>query len=60
MKVALKTVCSRKEQCCSKWKTVLRENHENRKSGSLELTIQLYICYDQREAPISFNTKVYL
>ena len=32
----------------------------NIESKSLELIIQLYICYDEHEAPISCNTTVYL
>ena len=27
------------KQCCSEWKTVLRENHVNREIQSLEITI---------------------
>ena len=38
-KGTLKTLCSRKEQCCSKWEKVLIENHVNRESKSLEITI---------------------
>ena len=41
-------------------KTVLRKNHVNRESDRLELTIQLYICYDEHEDPSSCNTTVYL
>ena len=48
------------KQCCSEWKAVLIENHVNRESKSLELTIQLYHCYDEIEAPRIFNTAVYL
>ena len=32
----------------------------NRESKSLELTIWLYRCYDEHEAPSSCNTTVYL
>ena len=32
----------------------------NRESNSLELTIYLYSCYDEYEAPSSCNTTVYL
>ena len=39
---------------------MLRENHENIESKSLELTIQLYICYDEKEAPGSCNKTIYL
>ena len=60
MKRTLKTVCSRKAQCCSERETVLRENHIDRESKSLNLTIYLYICYDEHEAPISCNTTIYL
>ena len=59
MKRTLKTVYSRINQCCSKFKTVLRDNHVNIESKSLELTIYLYIC-SEREAPISCKTTVYL
>ena len=47
------------KQCCSKCKIVLIENHLNRESKSLELTIYLYICYYEHEAPHCNNT-VYL
>ena len=45
---------------CSKLKTVLRENHVNRESKSLDITIQLYICYDEHADPSSCNTTIYL
>ena len=32
----------------------------NRESKRLNLTIQLYSCYDEHEAPRSYNTTVYL
>ena len=38
---------------------MLRENHLNIESKSLELPIHLYRCYEH-EAPSSFNTAVYL
>ena len=60
MKRTFKTVCSRKELCCSKLKTVLRENYLNRESKGLDLTIYLYRCYDEHEAPINCNAAIYL
>ena len=39
---------------------VERKPYINRKSKSLEITIQLYSCYDENEAPSSCNTTVYL
>ena len=56
----MKTVYSRKEQCCSKCKTVLRENHLNRESKSLDLTIYLYRCYNGHKSPRIYNTTIYL
>ena len=38
---------------------VLRENHVNRESNCIELTIYLYRCYEH-ESPRSCNTTVYL
>ena len=32
----------------------------NREIKSSELTIQLYLCYDDHEAPSTYNTPVYL
>ena len=40
-------------------KKVLRENHVNRESTSLEFSIQIYICYEHESLQI-FNTTVYL
>ena len=51
---------SRNEQCCSKCKTVPRDNHVNRESKSLELTIKLYIFYDEHEAPSCCNIIFYV
>ena len=48
------------KQFCSECKTVLRENHVNRESNILELTIYLYNWYDEHEAPRSCSTTVYL
>ena len=48
------------KQCFSKYETVLRENHVNRESESLDLTIYFYICYDEHESPSSCNNTVYL
>ena len=59
MKITSKTVYSRKK-CCSEWRTVLKENHVNIESKSLDRTIELYLCYDEHEAPSSCNTTVYL
>ena len=53
MKITLKTILLYK-------KKVLRENHVNRESKSLDLTIELYIYYGGHEAPRSCNTTVYL
>ena len=39
---------------------MLRENHVNIESKILELTIYLYRCYEEHEAPSSYNTTVYL
>ena len=35
----IETVYSRKEQCCSTWKTVLIENHVNIESKSLDIKV---------------------
>ena len=40
-------------------KTVLRENHVNRKCKIIEITIYLYRCYEH-ESPTRCNTNVYL
>ena len=50
--ITLKTVLFQK-------KVVLIENHVNRESKNLDLTIQLYRCYEN-EAPRSCNTTIYL
>ena len=39
---------------------VLRENHVNSESKSLELTIYLFQFYYEHEAPSSFNTTIHL
>ena len=59
MKITLKIFSYKRKQCCYKWEIVLRENHVNRESKSLELTIYLYRCYEH-ESPSSFTTTVYL
>ena len=41
-------------------KTDFIENNLNRKSKILELTIYLYRCYYEHEAPRSYNSTVYL
>ena len=32
----------------------------NKESKTLEITIYLYLCYDEHEAPSSYNTTIYL
>ena len=39
---------------------MLSENHVNIENKILELTIYLYICYDEHEAPSICNITVYL
>ena len=41
-------------------KSVEGKPYINRKRKKLEITIQLYSFYDEREAPISCDTNVYL
>ena len=36
------------------------KKHANRESKILDLTIQLFRCYDEHEYPISCDTNVYL
>ena len=48
------------KKCYSKWEKVLWENHVNRESEIIELTIYLYMCYNEHEDSSSCSTTVYL
>ena len=47
------------ENCNVLEEKVLKENHVNREINSLEITIQLYICYEHEDPKIC-NTNLYL
>ena len=63
----MKTVCSRMKtmffwmkKYCSEWNSVEGKPCINREINILDITIYLYRCYDEHEAPRSCNTTLYL